>query len=519
MKLDVLLKSVETLAVTGAQDREATAIAYDSRQVVEGAVFVALAGEKVDGTQFIDAAIDRGAVAIVSEKPGLVTKAAHIQVRNARHALADLAAAFFRNPSHHLKIAAVTGTNGKTTTTFLIKHICDAELMRCGLLGTVRYVIGDRELPATRTTPESADVQELLWQMRSAGCKACALEASSHAMIQDRLRGVEVDVAAFTNLSQDHLDFHKTMDAYFDAKALLFEGLVSQKKKKGRAVINLDDRFASRLIDRIGKVVEFFTYGQGANSQFRASEVRMTFEGTQYQLDALGKSYLVKMPFIGSFNVYNSLAAIASAHAMGVPVRNAVKSLADAPAVPGRMQAVRGKKPFRVFVDYAHSDDALINVIRTLRELQPARLIVLFGCGGNRDRDKRPKMAAAVDAHADFAIVTSDNPRKEDPLAIIEDIKPGFRRLVPEIIPDRKEAIFRAIAMAGPRDIILLAGKGHETYQEFADHTLPFDDAAIAASAMLDRRESVTRRQPRNPWNDDQDRGPERDRRDEGGSY
>jgi UDP-N-acetylmuramoyl-L-alanyl-D-glutamate--2,6-diaminopimelate ligase len=383
----------------------------------------------------------------------------------------------------------------------------------------VHYIVGEREIPATRTTPESADVQELLWQMRSAGSKACALEASSHAMIQDRLRGLEVDVAVFTNLTQDHLDFHASMDAYFDAKALLFERMAAQKKKKGCAVVNMDDRFGARLLDRIGKSVDFLTYGQGAQAQFRASEIRMTFEGTQYQLDALGKSYLVKMPFIGNFNVYNSLAAIAASSAMGVPVRNAVKALANAPAVPGRVQAVQGKKPFRVFVDYAHSDDALVNVIRTLRELQPARLIVLFGCGGNRDRAKRPKMAAAVDANADFAIVTSDNPRKEDPLAIIEDIKPGFRRLTPEIIPDRKEAIYRAIAMAQPRDIILLAGKGHENYQEFADHTLPFDDAAIAASAMSDRRETITRTVPRQQMNQFSDRGPRRGHGNEEGYF
>jgi UDP-N-acetylmuramoyl-L-alanyl-D-glutamate--2,6-diaminopimelate ligase len=497
VKLEYLLKAISPLGITGAQDRDITSIAYDSRHVTEGALFVALAGEKVDGSQFIDAAINKGAVAVISEKPGLATRATHIQVANARQALADVSAALFRNPSHALKVAAVTGTNGKTTTTFITKHICDSELLLCGLLGTVHYVVGEREIPATRTTPESADVQELLWQMRSAGCKACVMEASSHALVQDRLRRVEFDVATYTNLTQDHLDFHKTMDAYFDAKSLLFEGLAKQSKKKGCAVINMDDRFASRLVDRIGKTTEFFTYGLGSQAQFRASDVRMTFEGTQYQLNALGKSFLVRMPFIGSFNVYNSLAAIATAHALGVPVRNAVKALATAPAVPGRMQAVQGKKPFRVFVDYAHTDDALVNAIRTLRELQPARLIVLFGCGGNRDRAKRPKMAAAVDANADIAIVTSDNPRKEDPMAIIADIKPGFRRLVPEIIVDRKEAIYRAIAMAGPRDIILLAGKGHEASQEFADHTLPFDDAAIAASAMLDRREAAPRVEPR----------------------
>jgi UDP-N-acetylmuramoyl-L-alanyl-D-glutamate--2,6-diaminopimelate ligase len=506
VKLAPLLKAIAPVAVSGSLDRDVQAISYDSRHVVADALFVALPGEKVDGTEFINAAINKGAIAIVSEKPGLPelsARATHIQVRNAREALADLAAAFFRHPSHHLKMAGVTGTNGKTTTAFLIKHICDTEMLRCGLIGTVRYVIGERELPATRTTPESADVHELLWQMRSAGSKACAMEVSSHAMIQERVRGVEFDVAVFTNLTQDHLDFHKTMEAYFDAKALLFERLATQAKKKGRAVINVDDRYGAQLVARVAKGLDVITYGVGRQAQFRASDARMTFEGTTYQLDALGKSYLVKMPLIGAFNVYNSLAAIAAAHAIGISPRNAVRALAHAPAVPGRLQPVQGKKPFRVFVDYAHTDDALTNVMRTLRDLDPARLIVMFGCGGNRDRAKRPKMAAAVDAMADHAIVTSDNPRKEDPLAIIEDIKPGFRRLVPEIIPDRKEAIFKAIAMAGPRDIILLAGKGHETYQEFADHTLPFDDAAIAASAMLNRRETITRRDPRQPREDD----------------
>ena len=512
MNLTPLSKVIQPVAITGELDRDITAICYDSRRAAAGSLFVALPGEKADGTQFVDSAIDRGAVAIVSEKPGLATRATHLQVKNARHALADVAVAFYRNPSSTMKIAGVTGTNGKTTTTFLLKHILDTQFLRCGLIGTVHYIIGDRKLPATRTTPESADVQELLWMMQSDGCKSCAMEVSSHAMIQDRVRGVEFDVAVFTNLSQDHLDFHRTMDAYFDAKALLFERLSTQKKK-GRAVINSDDRFATRLMDRIGRTTEYFTYGVGAQAQFRASSVRMDFTGTSYQLDALGKSYLVKMPFIGAFNVMNSLAAIAAAHVLGVNVREAVTALKQAPAVPGRLQAVPAKKPFRVFVDYAHSDDALINVMRTLRELEPARLIVMFGCGGNRDTTKRPKMAAAVDAMADYAIVTSDNPRKEDPLAIIEDIKPGFRRLVPEIIPDRREAIFKAIAMAQPRDIILLAGKGHESYQEFADSTIPFDDAAIAASAVSGRAENISRPEQR-PESDFDNRPARFERRD-----
>jgi UDP-N-acetylmuramoyl-L-alanyl-D-glutamate--2,6-diaminopimelate ligase len=474
---------------------------------VEGALFVALPGEKADGTEFIDSAIDRGAAAIVSEKPGLTTRAAAIEVLNARHALADLSAAYFRHPSQKIKVVGVTGTNGKTTTTFLIKHILDTDFLRCGLIGTVRYVVGERELPATRTTPESADVHELLWQMRSAGCKSCAMEVSSHALALDRVRGVEFDASVFTNLTQDHLDFHRTMDAYFETKASLFTGLRDQKKKKGRAIINSDDRHGEKLADRLSRDMEVITFGVGRDAQFRAGDVKMDFGGTTFQLPAVGKNYLVRMPLIGMFNVYNSLAAIATAHALGVSVRKAVQSLAVAPAVPGRLQAIVAQKPFRVFVDYAHSDDALTNVLRTLRELNPARIIVVFGCGGNRDRAKRPKMAAAVDALADHAIVTSDNPRKEDPIAIIEDIKPGFRRLRPDCVPDRKEAIYHAIAMAQPRDIILLAGKGHETYQEFADYTVPFDDAAIAASALSSRSE-IEPPPPRLPRENREERRP-----------
>ena len=333
------------------------------------------------------------------------------------------------------------------------------------------------------------------------------MEVSSHALALDRVRGVEFDAAVFTNLTQDHLDFHRTMDAYFETKASLFTGLRDQKKKKGRAIINSDDRHGEKLADRLSRDMEVITFGVGRDAQFRAGDVKMDFGGTTFQLTAVGKNYLVRMPLIGMFNVYNSLAAIATAHALGVSVRKAVQSLAVAPAVPGRLQAIVAQKPFRVFVDYAHSDDALTNVLRTLRELNPARIIVVFGCGGNRDRAKRPKMAAAVDALADHAIVTSDNPRKEDPIAIIEDIKPGFRRLRPDCVPDRKEAIYHAIAMAQPRDIILLAGKGHETYQEFADYTVPFDDAAIAASALSSRSE-IEPPPPRLPRENREERRP-----------
>lgn len=487
MKLELLLAAVATTKVEGPPDREVTAITYDSRSVSSGSMFVALRGDNLDGATFIPRAVAAGAEAIVAENDFAAGTATKILVPNARDALADLAVCFYERPARFLKIAGVTGTNGKTTTAFLIKHICDQVLHRCGLIGTVQYDVGDRVLPAPRTTPESLDLQALLWQMQAAGCKAAVMEVSSHALMQARVRGVEFDTAVFTNLTQDHLDYHGTLEGYFEAKTRLFTGLVEQRRK-GKAVINLDDRYGRLLVQKFREAVPVITYGQGAQADFRASNVRVDFHGTSYQLDAYGKSYLVRLPLIGSFNVYNSLAALAAASAMGINVREGVLSLAHAPAVPGRLQAVRAQRQFRMFVDYAHTDDALLNVLKTCRELNPARLIVVFGCGGNRDRTKRPRMGAVVDQHADFAIVTSDNPRNEDPRAIIEEITPAMRPERHQVIVDRKDAIIAAVEMAQPRDLILIAGKGHETYQVFANHTVPFDDAAIAAAAAGDKR-------------------------------
>lgn len=494
MQLKTLLSALATTAVDGPTDREITSLAYDSRRVQPGALFVALKGEKADGAQFIAQAVEKGAEAVVSEARELKSRATNVVVPNAREALADLASEFYEHPSNHLKVIGVTGTNGKTTTAFLVKHICQQALLRCGLLGTVRYEIGDRILPATRTTPESLDVHELLWQMRAAGCKAAAMEVSSHALVQARVRGVEFDAAIFTNLTQDHLDYHRTMEAYFGAKSLLFANLAAQKrKKKGAAIINIDDRYGAKLVARFRQELRISTYGVGVQTDFRASNVRIDFHGTSYQLDAAGRSYLVRLPLIGYFNVYNSLAALAAAHAVGVDVRTGVLALASAPAVPGRLEPVPAMRQFKVFVDYAHTDDALLNVIKTCRELNPGRLIVVFGCGGDRDRTKRPRMGAVVDANADYAIVTSDNPRREDPSAIIGEITPAMRRGKFEVVVDRKDAIRRAVEMAASRDIILIAGKGHETYQQFADHTVPFDDVAVATQALEEKRVELDR--------------------------
>ena len=487
MQLKALLSKIPTVLTIGPADREISGICYDSRRVQKNAIFVAMSGEKEDGNKFIEEAIDRGAVAVVTEQEQAQMRATLVVVKNARNALADLAAEFYGRPSLGLKVAGITGTNGKTTTAFLLKHLCESVQMRAGLIGTIRYEIGDRILPAPRTTPESLDLQELLFQIRSAGCRAVAMEVSSHALEQGRTRNVEFDSAIFTNLTQDHLDFHHTMDAYFEAKVKLFTGLAEQAHKKGTAVVNIDDRWGQQLLSRLGKDtpnLPIITFGMNARADFRASAVRTDVSGSQYQLDALGKTYLVRLPLIGSFNVYNSLAALAGAASIGVDLRTAIRALADAPSVPGRLEPVPVKRQYRVFVDYAHTDDALTNVMKTLRDLNPRRLIVVFGCGGNRDKAKRPLMAAAVEKAADYAIVTSDNPRKENPETILAEIKTGFRGRHHETVLDRREAIFRAIALALPGDIVLIAGKGHETIQEFADHTIPFDDLAVARQAV-----------------------------------
>ena len=485
MQLKVLTAAIPTREIIGPLDRAVDGIAYDSRRVQKNSLFVALRGEKSDGHQFIDQAIERGASVIVAERPEKNARATYVVVENTRHALADLSAAFYGRPARQLKLAAVTGTNGKTTTTFLIKHICEKAGLRCGVIGTVRYEIGERVLPAIRTTPESLDLQELLSQIANAGCKAAALEVSSHALAQDRTRGLEWDVAVFTNLTQDHLDFHGSMENYFESKARLFTTLPAQKHKtKPVAVINIDDRYGGLLIERLEKKVPVVTYGVNARADFRASSYRAEFAGTSYQLDARGRSYLVRVPLIGRFNVANSLAALAAANSIGVSIREAVMSLAKSPQVPGRLEAVPAKRQFQVFVDYAHTDDALLNVLKTLRELDPRRLIVVFGCGGDRDRQKRPLMGQVADQNADFSIITSDNPRKENPDAIISEVEKGFRSQNYEKIPDRAEAISHAIKLAQPRDIVLIAGKGHEAYQEFADNTVPFDDIQVARQAL-----------------------------------
>ena len=496
MQLADLVQRLSAKSIHGSLDREITGVRYDSRRVTPGNLFVAVRGTSFDGHSFIEQAVDKGAVAVVGERAALSQRATAIVVPDSRGALAQLAATFFGYPSRKLKMIGVTGTNGKSTTTFLIKHLLERASQSTGLIGTVQYEVGERRLPASRTTPESLDLQELLLQCVEAGCRNVVIEVSSHALSQGRANEIEFDIGVFTNLTRDHLDFHNGMKDYFLAKARLFESLRQSQKKDRKAIVNIDDPYGQQLVARFGRDLPIISYGMGARADFRASDFKVDMNGTSYRLDAKDKSYLVRLPLIGRFNIYNSLAALAAAHAVGLDVRNAVLALAKAPQIPGRLEAVPAKRKFQVFVDYAHTDDALLNVVKTCRDLNPNRLILVFGCGGNRDRAKRPLMGAVADQYADYAFITSDNPRKEDPEAIVRDVETGFKHKNYEKIVDRKLAITRAIAMAQPRDIVLIAGKGHEKYQEFSDHTVPFDDVETAARALEEHPVELPRHGP-----------------------
>ena len=478
-----LLGSTQVISVMGLAEGSVTGLSYDSRTVVAGDLFFALPGAHQNGARFAEDAVERGAIGVVTETELPPLPIPVIRVASARKAMADIAARYYELPSATLAVAGVTGTNGKTTTAWIIRHLCDTVGRACGLIGTIEYVLPGVREEATRTTPESVDLQRMLAQMRDGGFKAAALEVSSHALVQHRVSGVEFDAAVFTNLTQDHLDYHGTMDDYFEAKSLFFTRLTAQTRKKGRAIINVDERYGRRLLDRVTST-PVISFGQGSNCNFRASDIRYSSMGTTFRLDAKGRSYLVRSPLIGLFNVYNTLGAMAAASSMGLELRRVVAAVATIPQVPGRMQRVQGHRNFQAYVDYAHTPDALENVLKTLRQLSPGRIITVFGCGGDRDAGKRPLMAAVAEQHSDLVVLTSDNPRSEDPLSIIRAVEKGFRGTGHETFVDRETAITRAVELAGPNDIVLVAGKGHETYQETLMGRRPFDDESVTARAM-----------------------------------
>ncbi len=473
---------------------EVSFLTADSREVESGALFVAVSGA-VDGHEFIDQAIKNGAVAIVAEsapKAAQAKKVAWVHAKRTGKVLAELASALNNHPSSELKVIGVTATNGKTTTTYLIHHIMKDVWRRAGLIGTIKFDDGLNVSESTHTTPGAVRMHQLLRQMADNECRGVAMEVSSHGLDQNRVGAVNFDVGVFSNLTQDHLDYHGDMDAYFRAKLALFEQMIAMKKagskKKSVAVINTDDNYGQRMVKEIGKRLTVWTYGMNAHSDFKFSGIRQTFKGTSFQLDVRGKSYLVQVPLIGRFNVYNVVSAITACAAAGMKVRDAIKSLAEAPQVPGRMENAGVVNGICVFVDYAHTPDALKNACATLRELEPRNLITVFGCGGDRDNAKRPLMGEAASLISDFCIVTSDNPRSEKPEDIIKMIEAGIKGKKYRVVVDRAEAIESAVKIARSGDLILIAGKGHETYQQFATETIKFDDRAVARRVLSELR-------------------------------
>lgn len=486
IQLKQLISQLEAMLVEGSTDREITGISYDSRRITPGMLFVAIRGHHVDGHEFINNAIDRGAAGVICEQNGFVPqRATKIKVADSRIALAIVAAAFFQQPSSKLKIIGVTGTNGKTTVAFLVKHILEKAGIPTGLIGTVRYEIGDRVFPAQRTTPEALEVQQMLAQMLRAGCRACVMEVSSHALTQNRVHGVQFDAAIFTNLTRDHLDYHNTMESYFAAKKLLFNA-VEQGTKRGGVIINIDDAFGQKLNAESRAQVRI-TYGLSEPAQLRATNIRLTEKSTAMRVEWKGSQFDCEFPLIGRHNVYNALAAVGAAGVLEVDLPSIREALNSTEPVPGRLESVPSTFGFGIYVDYAHTDDALQNVLSTLREFTRGRVLLTFGCGGNRDSGKRARMGQVAARLADYTIITSDNPRKESAAQIAEQIAEGFRAMKSDqfrVELDRKKAIEEIIRMAQPSDSVLIAGKGHETYQEFEDTVIPFDDRVYARETV-----------------------------------
>jgi len=474
--------------VPGALDVPVTGVAYDSRHVAPGHVFVALKGLHTDGSIFIRQAVDRGAVAIVSDQAQTGLTVPTLQVQDARAALAILAAEFFGHPSEKMRVIGITGTNGKTTTSYLVASIFQAARIKCGVLGTVAYRIGDEIRESTHTTPEAPDVQQLLREMLDRGCGACAMEVSSHALSLRRVDAMTFSAGVFTNLTRDHLDFHGDMESYFRAKRRLFEEL----PQDAPSLINLDDPRGAAVVEVSARPV---TYAINQPADITPGPLAYSFEGLAFDIRTPRGTLQVTSQLVGRPNVYNILAAVSTAVALDLPFDAIEKGIRTLLAVPGRFEVVSSAQDdIMVVVDYAHTDDALRNLLETARPLAHGRLITVFGCGGERDRTKRPLMGAVASRLSDVIVITSDNPRREDPGRIIEEVQRGItsdtQRPGSQLfaIVDRHAAVMKAIEIARPGDLVLLAGKGHEKYQIVGDASLPFDDVAVAREVLARRR-------------------------------
>ncbi len=488
MKLREVLAGASVAEWIGEAGVEVSGLAYDNREVGRGDLFFCVVGGRSDGHDFAPAAVDAGAAALVVERR-LDLPVAQALVADARATMAPAAVAFSGDPTAELRVAGITGTNGKTTTAFLVRHVLERMGTQTGLLGTVKRIVGGRSEEVERTTPEAIDLQRTFRRMLDAGDSACVMEVSSHALALGRTDGIRFAAATFTNLTQDHLDFHDDMEDYFLAKSRLF---AASPAPAGGAAVNIDDPYGARLATRVRTaaappVLSFSA--DGADADLAAAEISFDAGGSRFVCRAPDGEHHVSLPLPGHFNVSNALAAIATASILGVPVADAAAALADVARVPGRMEPINEGQPFAVFVDYAHTPDSVDNVLAAARRITAGRVIAVIGAGGDRDRDKRPLMGAAAARLADVVVVTSDNPRSEEPTAIIEEILGGMggEDAVAEVVSevDRRAAIAIALARAMPGDAVLIAGKGHEQGQEFeGGRKIAFDDRDVARSEL-----------------------------------
>lgn len=483
MKLSSLVRHLDPEETFNFSDVEINAIANDSRKVRPGYLFVAIKGHKIDGRNFIEKSLECGAVAIISEKKHcLDIEIPQIIVRDSREALSSLSSCFYDNPSKKINVVGITGTNGKTTTTYITKSIIKSAGYETGLIGTINYQIGNRIRPAKETTPESIELQAIIAEMVALDIEFVVMEVSSHSSIQHRIKDISFKTAVFTNLSAEHLDYHKTIPNYVDAKSKLFEYL----EKDSFAILNADDVFSKFFADKTKAQILWF--GIKNNADIKAEIYSESMNNTAIKLTYSGKKIDVDIPLIGRHNVYNVLASAASALSLGFGLETIKEGIETMATVPGRLQSIPCKYGFSIFVDYAHTPHALETVLYTLRNLSKGRIILVFGCGGDRDREKRPKMGKIADENSDIFWITNDNPRSEDPLSIIKDIKAGTKpgRSF-NIQTDRCQAIEEAIAEAKKDDIVLIAGKGHEKYQIIKETMVPFDDKEVIKKILSDK--------------------------------
>lgn len=497
MKLKELLQDVKVIDLRGDTDIEISSLAYDTGFVAQGACFFAIKGTKKDGIEFAKDAVARGAKAVVSERPAnLSSETVNVIVKDSRYALGKMAARMYGNPSHSMTLVGVTGTNGKTTTTYLLESIFTAAGKKNGVIGTVEYRFAKERIVAPHTTPQSLDLQSLLAQMKKAGCVACAMEVSSHALSQGRVTGCSFDVGVFTNLTPEHLDYHNGMEDYFSAKAILFEKLLKDGGKPSAcAVINADDKYGMELKKRCP--VPVMLYGLKNKAEVTASDLKCEASGLQMKVDTPKGSFACRSSLCGNFNAQNILAATAAAISLNIPLEKISEGILRVKSVPGRFEAVKNSRGILALVDYAHTPDALRNTLMHAKELVNGgggRLITVFGCGGDRDRKKRPVMGSAAALLADIVIVTSDNPRSEKPEEIIAEILPGIAghakkfngKTGYEVIASRRDAIARAVSLAQSGDVLVVAGKGHENYQIIGDKRTHFDDREVLEEYLKD---------------------------------